>query len=148
MDILVGAVIIIVLLFCLGASVWDVMALGVLCLGGVLTAMALFFLFCAAVLFTTKRVKAEYLYIDKEKRGFPKAYYGVGDEVYPNVFPCEMVMRERIYKTGKPVFVRLQAGWHVVFDTNAIAAVVVGTLICVPAGAYSVYLAAAFLGAF
>ncbi len=148
MDILVGAVIIIILLLCLGVSVWDVMALGVLCLGVILAAMALFFLFCAAVLFTTKRVKAEYLYIDKGKRGFPKAYYGVGGEVYPNAFPCEMVMRDRIYKTGKPVFVRLLKGRRLVFDANAVAAVIVGVLICVPAGAYSVYLAAAFFGAF
>ncbi len=148
MDILVGAVMIIVLLFCLGASVWDIMTVGVLCLGAVLAALAVFFLVCAAVLATTRRVRAEFLYIDKGERGFPKAYYGVGEETYPNVFPCEMVMRDRIYKKGRPVFVRLQAGHRVVFDANAMAVVVLGVLICVPAGAYSVYLAAAFFGAF
>ncbi len=51
MDILAGAVIIIVLLLCLGASVWDIMVLRVFFLVIALVALALFFLLCDAALF-------------------------------------------------------------------------------------------------
>ncbi len=89
-------------------------------------------------------MKAEFIYMDKGNRGFPKAYYNANGEVYPNVFPCEMVMRNRIYKKGKNVSVWLLPKMCVVFDGNAVALVIVSFLFCVPAGAYSVYLAASY----
>lgn len=146
MEFLVGAVIIIILLLCLGAD-WGMIAMGIIGLIGLaVVLLAVFFLMCAAALLGAERVTAVFTELRGENRRFDAAYYLIDGREYPNLFPGEFVMRDKFYRKDKPVKVRLLRRAGVVFDKNAAWTIMVGLAVSLPAGVFFVICAAVFAG--
>lgn len=61
-----------------------------------------FFVYSAVKLTGTKSVKGKFVRFGRaEGKKFDTAFYKVSDSEYPNVFPCEVVMRSKIYIPDK-----------------------------------------------
>lgn len=124
MEILIGAAVIIILLALLGVDIWFILL-------GIIALVALAALFVTAMfsvsmvwLLRSERCSGEFLKFSEGKR-FEYAVYRIEGGEYGNIFPAEMVMRERLYKPGEPVKLRLTKKGSV-FDRNAFLTTVIG----------------------
>ncbi|MCR4779810.1 MAG: hypothetical protein K5876_01800 [Ruminiclostridium sp.] len=130
MDFLAGAAVIIVLLYILGFGL-NLIASGIgVCLMAVTLLCELFFIFCLVRLFMSKKVRGVYKRIGRKERGrFDTAFYEVDGRELPNIFPCEMAMRDKFYKKDKEITLRLGAGGKCVYDLNAVLSIVIGAFL-------------------
>lgn len=146
MELLVGAVVIIILLLCLGVD-WGMIAMGIMGLIGLgMVILALFFLVCAAALLCAESVTAVFTDLRKDNRRFDVAYYMIGGREYPNLFPGEFVMRDKFYHKDKPVKLRLLRKAGVVFDKNAVGTILIGLAVSLPISVFFIICASVFMG--
>ncbi|MBQ9482882.1 MAG: hypothetical protein IJU82_01710 [Ruminiclostridium sp.] len=131
MEFVLGFSIIIILLLILGFGV-DVIIIGIIALIGLAAAATeIVFLFFAVRLLFSKRAEAEFSRIGRTKKSrYDVAFYNVGDEELPNVFPAEMVMKKRLYKSGKTVKLRVDVKKKFVYDRNARLTILFGVPLC------------------
>lgn len=131
MEFVLGFSIIIILLLILGFGV-DVIIIGIIALIGLAAAATeIVFLFFAVRLLFSKRTEAEFSRIGRTKKSrYDVAFYNVGDEELPNVFPAEMVMKKRLYKSGKTVKLRVDVKKKFVYDRNARLTILLGVPLC------------------
>ena len=131
MEFVLGFSIIIILLLILGFGV-DVIIIGIIALIGLAAAATeIVFLFFAVRLLFSKRAEAEFSRIGRTKKSrYDVAFYNVGDEELPNVFPAEMVMKKRLYKSGKTVKLRVDVKKKFVYDRNARLTILLGVPLC------------------
>lgn len=129
---LLALVIIIVMLLVLGVDIHLIIG-GILGLIGLaLVLMLIFFIVCGIILLSTKKHRAVFSRIGRDKHDvFDRAYYTIDGEEYPNAFPCEVAFRESIYRDDREVNVRLTAGKKYVFDQNAYLTCIVGLFACI-----------------
>lgn len=128
MEILVAFILILVLLFCTGASISVIIAVILAALGIVNLLVLVFFIFCVILLAGSEKKTAVFSRIGKnEQMKFDCAYYLVDGEEYRNAFPCEVAMRKKLYIPEKQVTVRLVKRKNIVFDANAFTTVIAGT---------------------
>ncbi|MGN1339721.1 MAG: hypothetical protein ACI4WS_05475 [Oscillospiraceae bacterium] len=124
MEILLGAVMIIILLALVGVDIWYIL-LGVIALIALAALFtAVLFAVGAVMLLRGRRCSGMFLRFDEGKR-FEYAVYSIDGGEYGNIFPAEMVMRERLYKPDVPVKLHLTKKGHV-FDRNAFLTTVIG----------------------
>ncbi len=141
-----GAAVIVVLLLCLGVD-WGMIAMGIIGLIGLgMVLLAIFFLVCAVMLPSAERVTAVFSELRRGDRRFYVAYYVIDDKEYPNIFPGELVMRDRFYRKDKPVRVRLLRKMGVVLDRNAMGTILVGLAVSLPVSAFFVICVLVFVG--
>lgn len=143
MEFLIGFVIIIILMLFIGFGFSDiaVLVLGIVCVGVILT--ALFFIVSIILLASSQRVTARFSRFGEESR-FPVAVYRIGDEEFPNMFPCEMVMRDKLYVPDKDVRVMYCRLRRAVFDKNAVITIVSGSVIFIPTSVAVIIMALKF----
>ncbi len=124
MEILIGAVVIIILLALLGVDIWYIL-LGVIALVA-LAALFVTVMFAVSMvwLLRAERCNGEFLKFSAEKR-FEYAVYLIDGMEYGNIFPAEMVLREKLYKPESPVKLRLYRKKSV-FDRNAVLTTAIG----------------------
>lgn len=78
----------------------------------------------------TKSVKGKFVRFGRaEGKKFDTAFYKVSDSEYPNVFPCEVVMRSKIYIPDKVCRLRYDGKRNEVFDLNAVCCVIFGLVL-------------------
>ncbi len=130
MEFLAGAAVLIVLLYILGFGL-NLIASGiVVCLVAATVLCEAFFLFSLVRLLLSKKVTARFVRIAKrEKWRFDTAFYEVGEQEIPNIFPCEMTMRDKFYKKDKEIKLRLGIGRKCVYDMNAVLTIVFGNIL-------------------
>lgn len=135
MEFIIGFVLIAILLLFIGFGLSDIalLIIGIVCVGVIMT--AIFFSVSIVVLVTSRRVTARFSRFDEESR-FPVAVYEVNGEEIPNMFPCEMIMRNKLYIPGKDVRIMRCTLRRAVFDKNAIITIVSGSLIFIPAAVF------------
>ena len=131
MEFLVAVVMIIILLVLLGFGLGQIATLFMAVLGVVIVLTGLFFAICLAVAISSKRVRAEFSEFDENTK-FPCAVYEISGEKHRNLFPAEMVMKNKIYVPGKPVNVLLCRIRKSVIDKNALITIIVGSSIFIP----------------
>lgn len=139
MSYVLGLLIILLALLVVGVNINVItgIILGVVILVNFL--LLLFFVRCTVVLAGSKQKAAVFSRIEKrgeadengnEKKGkkgkFDRACYMVEGREYPNAFPCEVILKDRLYSTDREVVVWLCEKQGVVFDGNAFAAAIVG----------------------
>ena len=134
MEILVGAVIIIIILILLGVDMWYFILAGAALVALAAAASAVLFSACAVMLLRSEKRTGQFSGFGEGKR-FEAALYRIDAEEYRCIFPAEFILRERIYKSGRPVKLRLTRGGRV-FDRNALLTVLIG----LPASLFAVYL--------
>lgn len=132
MEIIVGIFIIVLLLLLCGADWGFIALLGFAALALVLLVISGFFVYALVLVLRSEKVSGAFTEIKKRDGGFPQAWYSVGGEEFPNMFPCEVLLQSRIYVKDKQVPLRLLRKKRLVFDKNALGAVAVGVLFCLP----------------
>lgn len=131
MDILIGLALIMVLLFLLGFGWGDLALLALGIMGIFIVLIGCFFAVCPIMLALSKRKTAVFVRFDEEGR-FPCAVYGIDGEEVPNMFPCEMIMRGKLYVPGKEIKVLYcRANKHAI-DSNALITMIAGAVIFIP----------------
>lgn len=131
MEIIVGLVVVIILLLCLGVQFGTIMFWFLLFISGLMALTELFFIYSVTRMLLAKKRSAVFSRIDRrEGAKFDTAFYSIDGEEYPNIFPCEVVMRDKFYKTDKEVTVRFDEKKKRVFDRNAVLTCSAGVVLC------------------
>lgn len=131
MEFVLGLSIIIIILLILGFGV-DVIIMGILGLIGLAAAATeLVFLFFAVRLLFSKRAEAVFSRIGRTEKGrYDVAFYNTDAGELPNVFPAEMVMKKRLYKSDKKLKLRIDVKKKFVYDRNARLTILLGVPLC------------------
>ncbi len=131
MGVVFAIILLIVIAYILGAGI-ELIAAALLGLAALATVfIGLFFTVCTVILLFTKRVKGEFSRIgESPKNGFSCAFYSVDGTEYPCIFPCEMMMRDRLYKQGGCTLF-LWKRFSRVFDGYSVLTVAVGMIFTV-----------------
>lgn len=127
MELIVALIVIIVFCKILGVSN-EMLVLGGLILIEltIVLMMLLFAYFCARMLFA-KRRKARFTRVDKSPKGsFKVAYYEVDGVEYPCVFPSEMILNDKMYRTDRVYHVLFSARMKKVYDIWTILTCILG----------------------
>lgn len=143
MEFVIGFALIAVLMLFLGFGLSDIamLIIGIVCVGVIMTAG--FFVVSIILLVTSRRVTARFSRFDDESQ-FPVAVYKVGDEELPNMFPCEMIMRDKLYVPDKDVRVMYCGLRRAVFDKNAVITIIFGSAVFIPMTVFLVFVALRF----
>lgn len=130
MEILIILLIIIVLLLIVGVST-ELILFGLMVL--MLLMMAVLFVFfsiSAVRLILCERTTGKVSKITVNERfGFRIPNYKIGDGEFPNVFPCEMVMKKQLYAEGRECRLFLDKKRKRVYDGNARASIIAGVFL-------------------
>lgn len=124
MEIILGAVVIVFLLALAGVDIWYIL-LGLIIMVAVAAALTAGFFAVSLVMILRGGWKTGTFCGFRRGKRFESAMYLIDGEEYPNVFPAEFVLRDRIYKPDKSVKLRLTRSGRV-FDLNALTTVCVG----------------------
>ena len=127
MEILIGAVIIIVLLLFLGVRPMTIIAGIVVLLALAAVLMTIFFLISLVLMLMARPVRADFLRIEQNEGPGSHAVYRIGEKEYDNSFPAEMILQERIYRRPT-VYARLLQGKKrsLLFDWYTVIIILVG----------------------
>ncbi|MBQ8927019.1 MAG: hypothetical protein IJ055_01930 [Oscillospiraceae bacterium] len=127
MEIIIGAVIIIVLLLFLGVRPMTIIAgiVVLFALGAVL--MTGFFAVSLVLMLLAKPVRVDFLRIEQNEGPGSHAVYRIGEREYDNAFPAEMILQDRIYRRPT-VYARLLQGKkrYFLFDWYTVIIILVG----------------------
>ena len=127
MELLIIFIVITSLLLMMGVEVAAILLGLMILMIALLGLTVVFFLIHAMLLLKTRRCRAVLKKVEKHpKFNYPAAFYEAEGEVYPNVFPCEVVLRNRLSPVGKDCTVRLDEKRKTVYDTNAFVCVMLG----------------------
>lgn len=130
MEFVIIATVVLVLAMCLGADFVIVPIMFIVFLVILLLAIFGFFVYSAVKLTGTKSVKGKFVRIGRaEGKKFDTAFYKIGENEFPNVFPCEVVMRSKIYIPDKVCKLRFDSRHNEVFDLNAVCCVILGLIL-------------------
>lgn len=137
MEVVFSILIILGLLLMAGVEIGDILLIVLGLVGGMVIVIGLFFTLCLVLAVLSKRKRAVFLEMDDEKR-YPSAVYDVDGNRVKNLFPCEMVMRGRLYVPQKEIRILHCAPINRTIDGNALATIITGALIFIPASALMV----------
>ncbi len=137
MEFVIGYVMIAVLMLFMGFSIAHIGIMTLILLGVFVALVGLFFTVCLVFLAASKRVTAVFGFINEEPR-FPVAVYKVGGEEIPNLFPCEMIMRKKLYVPDKEIKILRCKLRKVVIDANALITIISGSVIFIPSAVFCV----------
>lgn len=123
-----------IIFFCLGFSLGDVLMMlaVILCIGIVF--VGAFFLFSLVVLIASRKVTASFVKMDDEGR-YPCAVYKIGDSELKNLFPSEMIMKDKLYVPDKEIKIRRCSFFKAALDKNAVMTIVFGSAVFIPLSA-------------
>ena len=130
MEFVIIAAVVLVLALCLGADIAIVPIMLTVFLIVLLLVIFGFFIYSAVRLAGTKSMKGKFVRIGRaEGKKFDIAFYKIGENEFPNVFPCEVVMRSKIYIPDKVCKLRFDSRNNEVFDLNAVCCVILGLIL-------------------
>ena len=131
MAIILGLAVIALLLLCLGAELGLIAMIFAGILGVGVLLMLGFFVFSAVRIMTCRKKEAVFCKTEKfPGTKFDRAVYSVDGQECACVFPCEVVMRSRLYRSDKAVNVYYSEKKKYVYDKNAAVTVFAGLLSC------------------
>lgn len=145
MEYLIVLALLAIIFFCLGFSIGDVaIMLGVvLCVGIVF--VGAFFLFSLVVLISSRKVTARFVKMNDEGR-YPCAVYKVGESELKNLFPSEMIMKDKLYVPEKEIVIRRCLLFRAALDKNAVMTIVFGSAVFIPLSAAVIFAMKWFFG--
>ena len=142
MEILVGIIVLLTLIFCVtgevGAVISAILALIVLFSLAVLG----FFLIALCHMLHAEKKSARFLRIERSGHGgFERAVYEVDGGEYPDAFPAEPVFRDRLYRMDRAVKLRFSEKRKTVYDRNTVVTVWCGLAAFLPLSVWLMYAA-------
>lgn len=145
MDIVIGGAMLIVLMLCLGFGWGDIAMLGFGIVGIFIVLIGCFFAVCLVMLALSRRKSAVFVRFDEDRK-FPCAVYSIDGKDVVNMFPCEMVMRSKLYvpeKEIKVLYCRLNRS---AIDSNALLTMILGSVIFIPSAVFAIVKMAEVIG--
>lgn len=137
MEFLLGFALIVILMLLMGFGIVDI-AMLVLGLAGLLIIfIGAFFAVCLAMLIFTVKTRGVFIEFNEDGR-FPCAVYDIGGACVRNLFPCEMVMRNRLYIPGKEIKLLYFKPRKFALDRNALLTIIIGSAVFIPGAVISV----------
>lgn len=136
MDIVIGGAMLVVLMLCLGFGWGDIALLGAGIVGIFIVLIGGFFAVCLVMLALSRRRSAVFVRLDENRR-FPCAVYRINGADVVNMFPCEMVMRDKLYvpeKEIKVLYCRLNRS---AIDRNALLTIIFGSTVFIPSAVFA-----------
>lgn len=127
------------IMLCIGFGIGDILMMVVFVIAALTVLIGIFFLVCLALLLFSKKKRGEFVRFNDEGR-FPCAVYNVDGEELPNVFPCEMIMRKKLYIPEKTVTLHYIKFRCAVADKNAFVTIIAGSAVFFPLSAASLVL--------
>lgn len=132
-EVIVGIVLVALILLLAGVDLWYLLLGGIALVALAAAFTAVFFLVCVGMLLRSQRRMGEFTGFSEGGR-FDCAEYTIGAEAHRNVFPAEFILRDRLYRPGKPVRLFLTRSGRV-FDRNAYITTLLGTPLSIAAAA-------------
>lgn len=130
MEYIIGFIVLIVIMICLGVSRNIIIGVVLGALGLAALLIYIFFIYAMTLLLRSVGKRGEFVRTYKgDKQSFDRAYYMIEGQEYPCALPAEFVMRDIIYKKGKEVGVRLVKKKGLVLDKNAVSCIVLGFVV-------------------
>lgn len=136
MEFLIGYVLIAVILLLMGFSLAQIGFFTLIITGAIIVLIGGFFAVCLVLLAFSKRRRGVFVEIDENTR-FPVAVYKIDGENVPNMFPCEMVMKKRLYVPEKEITLLYCKPRKSAIDKNALITIIVGSAVFIPAAVFS-----------
>ena len=130
MEAIIVVIVLILLAVISGVSidVISVCLLGLIGLGFGL--LSLYFVFCAVRILRGEKKAARLAETRKSERwGYPTAYYEVEGNIYANAFPCELILKKKLYQKGRECTVYVckhREKAPLVYDPNAVLSTFAG----------------------
>ena len=143
MEFLLGYALIAVIMLFMGFSIVHIAIMTLIIIGVVIVLIGAFFAVCLVFLAMSKRKTAVFTSFDEEPR-FPVAVYKIDGEDVPNMFPREMIMRDKLYVPDKEIKVLYCKPRRSVIDKNALVTMIAGSAVFIPAAAFSLIMMIAF----
>ncbi len=131
MEFLLVFALIVILMLCVGFGWGDILMLVLFVIAALTVLIGGFFLVCLALLLSSKKKRGVFLKMNEEGR-FPCAVYDIDGGEFPNVFPCEMILRNKLYVPDKTVtlyYIKLRCA---VIDKNAFITIIAGSAVFIP----------------
>ncbi len=127
MEFIILLIIAVILCLILDISL-NYIVFGLIILMGVISGLfALAFLVCVVCLLGAKRKEARFVRVDKVKNSkFQVAVYLVEGQEYSCVFPKEIILEDKLYRTDKIYHVMLLSRFGKVFDRFAVTTSILG----------------------
>lgn len=147
MEFLIGYVLIAVILLFMGFSLFQIGVFTLMIVGALIVLIGGFFAVCLALLAFSKRRRGVFVEIDESTR-FPVAVYNIDGENVPNMFPCEMVMKKRLYVPEKEITLLYCKPRKRTIDKNALVTIIVGSSVFIPAAVFSAIMIVSFIKGF
>ncbi|MDE7362812.1 MAG: hypothetical protein K2N38_12860 [Oscillospiraceae bacterium] len=137
MEFLIGAVLVIIIMLCIGFGWADIAMLGFAVAGAFIVLLGGFFAVCLVFIVLSKRKSGVFTEFSEERR-FPCAVYRIDGEDVPNMFPCEMMLRSKLYVRGKEIRLLYCRPIRSAIDGNALATMIFGSVVFIPAAVFAV----------
>lgn len=147
MEFILGYAMIAGLLLIIGFDLAQIGVITLMIIGVGVVLIGAFFAVCLVFLAMSKRKTAVFVSIDEEPR-FPVAVYRIDGEDVPNMFPCEMIMRNKLYVPDKEIKILYCKPRRAAIDKNAFITMVAGSAIFIPAAVFSAIMIVAFFKGF
>lgn len=144
MDFLMGYIMVAVIMLCMGFSLIHVGIMTLLLIGVFIVLIGAFFAVCLVLLFFSRKARGVFVSINEEKR-FPVAVYKINGEEILNLFPCEMIMKNRLYVPEKEISLLYCKPRRAAIDKNALVTVIVGSVIFIPSAVFAAIVIARYL---
>ena len=143
MEFLIVYVMIAVFMLFMGFELVHIGVMTLLIVGAGVVLIGAFFAVCLVFLAMSKRKTAVFVSIDEESR-FPVAVYKIDGEDVPNMFPCEMIMRDKLYIPDKEIRVLYCKPRRSAIDKNALITMIAGSAVFIPAAVFSLIMIISF----
>lgn len=137
MEFVIGAALVIIIMLCIGFGWADIAMLGFAVAGAFIVLLGGFFAVCLVFIALSKRKKGEFTGFSEERR-FPCAVYRIDGAEVLNMFPCEMMMKKRLYVPGKEIRLLYCRPLRSAIDGNAFATMIFGGVVFIPAAVFAV----------
>lgn len=144
MEFLLGYAMIAVIMLCMGFSLMNIGIFTLLLIGVFIILIGVFFAVCLALLAMSRRRKAVFASFNEERR-FAVAVYIIDGEEVPNMFPCEMIIRDKLYIPNKEIFLLYCKPRRAAIDKNALITIIAGSAVFIPAAVFSAITIVSFL---
>lgn len=131
MEFLLVFALIAIIMLCIGFGLGDILMMALLVIAALTALIGVFFLFSLAVLIFSNKKRGVFVKFNDEGR-FPCAVYDIDGGEFQNVFPCEMIMRDRLYVPEKRVTLYSIKLRRAVIDKNAFITIIAGSAVFIP----------------
>lgn len=146
MEFLLGFALIVILMLCLGFGIVDIAVLVLALAGLVIIFIGIFFAVCLVMLMFTGKTRGAFVEFNEDGR-FPCAVYDIGGERVKNLFPCEMIMRDKLYVSDKEIQLLYFKPRRFAVDKNALFTIIIGSAVFIPLGTVAAVMLLRWIGA-